>query len=135
MATVWVYWDGAPKVFSSPEAATKWRDETAWQVRSEKPEIFEAVVDADRLMLFQPWQLEAEKTYRSIGRFMYDFSQVEYSLRDAVGKELALKPEYFDAVTSTFDVGALCNLAVISSKQTNWKNLQSKLLVCAMISP
>jgi hypothetical protein len=44
---------------------------------------------------------------------MHEFSQVEYSLRHAVGEELALKPEYFDAVTSTFDVGALCNLAVM----------------------
>src|SRR5258707_11160640 len=111
MATVWVYWDGVPKVFSSPEAATKWRNETAWQARLEKPEIFEAVVDADRLTLFQEWELESDKTYRAIGRFMYEFSQVEYSLRHVVGDELGIKEAQFEAVTTSFDVGVLCNLA------------------------
>jgi hypothetical protein len=110
MTTVWVVWDGAPRVFSSAQAATKYRDE--WP-QSGEGEIFEAEVDGLRLSLFQPWQLEAEKTYRSIGLFMHEFSQVEYSLRDAVGRELKLKPEYVDSVTSAFDIGALCNLAVV----------------------
>ncbi|HLZ02165.1 MAG TPA: hypothetical protein VKR55_08430 [Bradyrhizobium sp.] len=102
MTTVWIVWDGAPRVFSSAQAAVEYRDE--WP-RLRSGEIFEAEVDGTRLMLFQPWQLESEKTYRSIGLFMYEFSQVEYSLRHAIGEELVLKPEYFDAVTSTFDVG------------------------------
>jgi hypothetical protein len=110
MATVWVVWDGVPRVFSSAQAATEYRIE--WP-QSGEGEIFEAEVDSTRLMLFQPWQLEAEKTYRSIGLFIHEFSQVEYSLRYAVGGELGLKEEHFSAVTSTFDVAALCNLAVV----------------------
>ncbi|KRR08735.1 hypothetical protein [Bradyrhizobium valentinum] len=110
MATVWVVWDGVPRVFSSAQAATKYRDE--WP-RLNEGEIFEAEIDGTRLMLFQPWQLESEKTYRSIGFFMHEFSQVEYSLRYAVGEELALKPKHLDVVTAAFDVAALCNLAVV----------------------
>jgi hypothetical protein len=111
MATVWVvWWQNAPRVFTSARAATEYKDN--WPHTGEG-EIFEAEVDGDRLMLFQPWQLEAEKTYRSIGLFMFEFSQVEYSLRKAVGEELALKSEHADAVTSTFDVGVLCNLAMM----------------------
>jgi hypothetical protein len=110
MATVWVVWDGAPKVFSSAEAATEYRND--WP-QSDEVEIFEAEVDGPRLSLFQEWELESEKTYRAIGRFIYEFSQVEYSLRHAVADQLNIKDEHFNAVTATFDVAVLCNLAAV----------------------
>jgi hypothetical protein len=94
MVRVWVVWDGTPRVFSSPQAATEYRDEYP---QSGQDEIFEADVDGLRLGLFQEWELEAEKTYRAIGRFMYEFSQAEYTLRHAVGEELGIKDEYFSA--------------------------------------
>jgi hypothetical protein len=60
--------------------------------------------------VFQDWQLDSERTYRAIGRLMYEFSQLEYALRHAVGDEL--KQEHFVETISVFDVGVLCTLAI-----------------------
>ena len=109
MAKVWVYWDGVPKVFSSAQAAMAWRAEYP---QDGDGHIFEATVDEDRLSIFQEWELESEKTYRAIGRFMYEFSQIEYAVKDMVCNELHVPAEHFTAVSSTFDVAVLCTLAI-----------------------
>jgi hypothetical protein len=43
---------------------------------------------------------------------MYEFSQLEYALRHAVGDELGIKQEHFVETISVFDVGVLCTLAI-----------------------
>ena len=53
----------------------------------------------------------AERTYRSIGRFMFEFSQVEYTIRHYLADEIRLKDEYFSAVVESYDVGVLTKVA------------------------
>jgi hypothetical protein len=55
--------------------------------------------------------MEAEQTYRAIGRFMFEFSQVEYTVRHHLGEEIGLKDEYFAAVVESYDVGMLTTVA------------------------
>ena len=52
-----------------------------------------------------------EKTYLAIGRFMFEFSQMEYAVRDLLGKEIGLKEEYFSAVMESYDVALLIRIA------------------------
>jgi hypothetical protein len=54
---------------------------------------------------------EAEKTYRAIGRFMFEFSQTEYTLRHALAVEVLKDPDACFAVVDALDVAALCNVA------------------------
>jgi cysteinyl-tRNA synthetase len=53
----------------------------------------------------------AEKTYRAIGYFIFQFSQTEYSIRKLLGSEIELDEKFSAAVLQTFDVGALCNVS------------------------
>jgi hypothetical protein len=52
-----------------------------------------------------------DQTYRAIGRFMFEFSQAEYSVRHYLGVELGIKDEYLTAVVESYDVGMLTNVA------------------------
>jgi hypothetical protein len=52
----------------------------------------------------------AEKTYRAIGRFVFEFSQTEYTIRHFLGEEVNLAKQYFFAVIQSYDVGLLCNV-------------------------
>ncbi|MGH7784314.1 MAG: hypothetical protein ACREO5_10800, partial [Candidatus Binatia bacterium] len=54
----------------------------------------------------------AEKTYRAIGRFMYEFSQAEYTIRHYLPEEIGLDEEHFAAVVESYDVGLLCTVAI-----------------------
>ena len=54
----------------------------------------------------------AEKTYRAIGRFMFEFSQVEYTIRHHLAEEIGLKEEHFSAVVESYEVGALTTVAI-----------------------
>jgi len=54
----------------------------------------------------------AEKTYRAIGRFMFEFSQVEYTIRHYLAEEIGLKEEHFSAVVESYEVGALITVAI-----------------------
>lgn len=49
----------------------------------------------------------AEQTYRAIGRFMFEFSQVEYAIRHYLGEAIGLDEKYFSAVVESYDVGLL----------------------------
>jgi hypothetical protein len=51
-----------------------------------------------------------EATYRAIGRFMFEFSQLEYALRYYTGAVAGLKEDDFTAVMS-HDVAHLCTVA------------------------
>jgi hypothetical protein len=41
-----------------------------------------------------------EKTYRAIGRFMFEFSQVEYTIRHHLAEAIELRDDHFHAVAS-----------------------------------
>jgi hypothetical protein len=56
-------------------------------------------------------RIAAEKTYREIGRFIYEFSQVEYTLLDFVGQEIGLDDKHFSAVVESYDTAVLCTVA------------------------
>jgi hypothetical protein len=53
----------------------------------------------------------AEKTYRAIGRFIFEFSQFEYTIRHHLGEVIGLKDEYFSPVVESSDVGLLTTVA------------------------
>ena len=53
----------------------------------------------------------AEKTYRAIGRFIFEFSQVEYIIRHYLAEEIGLKEEYFTPMVESYDAAMLCNVA------------------------
>jgi len=63
----------------------------------------------------------AEQTYRAIGRFMFEFSQLEYTIRHYLAEEIRLDDRYFDAVVGSYDVALLCNIArkVFSEPRAN----------------
>ena len=56
-------------------------------------------------------QAAAEKTYRAIGRFIFEFSQVEYTIRHYLAAEIGLTEKYFAAVVESYDVGMLTTVA------------------------
>ena len=51
-----------------------------------------------------------EKTYMAIGHFMFQFSQTEFTIRGYLAMAIGLSDVHFDAVTSAFDVRALCSV-------------------------
>lgn len=57
-------------------------------------------------------QEATEKTYRAIGRFMFEFSQMEYAVRHHLGEEMEIKEEYFSAAMESYDVAMLINVAI-----------------------
>jgi hypothetical protein len=60
----------------------------------------------------------AEKTYRAIGYFMFQFSQTECSIRQLLGSEIKLDEKFVPAILQSYDVGALCNVAKEIFKKT-----------------
>ena len=53
-----------------------------------------------------------ENTYRAIGRFIFEFSQVEYTIRHYLAGEIGLHEEHFAAVVESYEVGMLCSVAI-----------------------
>ena len=56
-------------------------------------------------------QSAAEKTYRAIGRFIFEFSQAGYTIRYHLAEEIGLDERFFCAIVESYDVGLLCNAA------------------------
>jgi hypothetical protein len=54
----------------------------------------------------------AEKTYRAIGRFIFAFSQLEYTIREYLAEEIRLKEEHFSAVVESYDAARLCKVSL-----------------------
>ena len=54
-------------------------------------------------------------TFHAVGRFIFEFSQLEFSIRFALAAYLKLSDEQFDAVTGPYDFRMLC--AVTSKVQ------------------
>ena len=53
---------------------------------------------------------DSEKTYRAIGRFIYEFSMVEFVIRLKLAEEIGLDKRH-KAVVESYDVGMLCAVA------------------------
>jgi hypothetical protein len=66
----------------------------------EKPQI-------DMDLVRRSAEVRAE-TFHAIGRFIFQFSQLEFSIRFALGAYLGLPDDYFDAVTGPYDFRMLC---------------------------
>jgi len=62
--------------------------------------------------MHKPEQATAEKTYRAIGRFIFAFSQVEFTIRQRLGEALGLEDDYFTPVVDSYDVVVLCKVAL-----------------------
>ena len=63
-----------------------------------------------------------------IGRFIFEFSQLEFSIRAVLVSRLGLKEEYFNIVTGPYDFAKLCNVtreASIVNTQRGKKNWTS----------
>jgi hypothetical protein len=59
-----------------------------------------------------PEQADAtQRTYSAIGRFIFQFSQVEYTIRYYLAEEIRLPEEHFASVVGSYDVGALIAVA------------------------
>ena len=48
--------------------------------------------------------------HRAIGRFLSEFSQLDFTIRFVLAKRLGIGDEYFDIVTSPYDFAMLCNV-------------------------
>ena len=71
----------------------------------------------------KPELAAAEKTYRAIGRFIFAFSQVEFTIRQRLGEAIELKEDYFTPVTESYDVAVFCKVALeVFAKQRSGKN-------------
>ena len=67
---------------------------------------------SDVILRIAPDQLAAERTYRAIGRFIFEFSRAEYTIRYHLAQEIGLAEEHFLAVVESYDVAMLCTVAV-----------------------
>jgi hypothetical protein len=56
-------------------------------------------------------QEAAEKTYRAIGRFIFEFSQLEYEIRYRLSEALDVAPWYFNEAM-VHDFSPLCTAAI-----------------------
>ena len=74
---------------------------------------------------------QAEKTYRAIGRFIFEFSQTEYTIRKGLEIVLGLDQKFFDPVIQSYDVALLCKVtkhAVRSSRSSETAEQIDKLI-------
>jgi hypothetical protein len=66
--------------------------------------------------------IEQDRVYREIERFIFEFSQIEYTLRYHVADMARVDDQYFDIVTSAFDFAKLCSaLLALSAKEKGGK--------------
>ena len=72
-------------------------------------------------------QASAEKTYRAIGRFVFEFSQVEYTIRYHLAEEIGLDEEHFSAVVESYDAGLLCTVAIEVFKNSREQNNAARI--------
>jgi hypothetical protein len=61
-------------------------------------------------MMAADTQEDGEKTYRAIGRFIFEFSLVEFVIKAELEKEIGLDKKH-RAVVDSYDVGVLCTVA------------------------
>src|ERR1039458_720679 len=55
---------------------------------------------------------------QAIGEFLFEFSQLEFTIRAVLAGRIKLAADYFDIVTAPYDFVALCNVTrAIACKQ------------------
>jgi hypothetical protein len=64
------------------------------------------------------WEVASEKTYHSIGRFIYAFSQTEETIRDLVAQTVGLDEKYYSPIVGSYDVALLCKIAISVFKKS-----------------
>ena len=52
-----------------------------------------------------------EPLYRAIGRFVFWFSQLEFTIKAALANHLRIKDKQFDAVVGPYDFAVMCTVA------------------------
>jgi hypothetical protein len=52
-----------------------------------------------------------DRWYSAIGRFISEFSQLEYTLKYYIAEAIGLSEQHFNAIASQFDFAKLCALA------------------------
>ena len=52
-----------------------------------------------------------DRWFSAIGRFIYEFSQLQYTLKYYVAETIGLRDQHFGAITSQFDFARLCAAA------------------------
>jgi hypothetical protein len=67
--------------------------------------------------------IAAEKTYRAIGRFIFEFSQVEHTIRHYVGESIGLSGKYFSDIVESYDIAMLCMVAKLKPLISNFRAL------------
>jgi hypothetical protein len=82
------------------------------------------------------------KLYQAIGEFIFEFSQLEFTIRVALGSALSDGPviwddERFDTVISPYDFATLCRVAqrVFESKARTWAILSKENEIERIINP
>lgn len=72
-------------------------------------------------------QVSAEKTYHAIGRFIFEFSQLEYTIRYYLAEEIRLDDKYFSPVVESYDVGLLCTVAIQVFKKSRGEEKSTRI--------
>src|ERR1700730_18485686 len=65
---------------------------------------------------FPPFEyVDPGPLYQEIGRFIFEFSQLEYTIRHHVGEKAGMNDEVADMVTANLDFARLCSTRLVRS--------------------
>jgi len=64
-------------------------------------------------------EAERQEVYQSIGRFIFHFSQLEFTIRTVLAAELRISGAHFAMVMSVFDFAASCRVAIAAFRQSH----------------
>jgi hypothetical protein len=59
-------------------------------------------------------EFKLDELYRAIGHFVFQFSGLEFAIRDALGRSLKLKKVLFHPITASYDFATLCRVTSIA---------------------
>ena len=71
--------------------------------------------------------VDSDETYVAIGKFIFEFSQAEYTIRVLLAKEMRLDDRLFSAVVEAYDVNVLVATAIAVFKITRSPNCASSI--------
>jgi hypothetical protein len=72
-------------------------------------------------------ELVAERTYGAIGRFIFEFSQVEHTIRHYLAKEIGLKDGHVSEIVESYDVAILTTIAQTVFKKSRGKEAAAEI--------
>lgn len=79
-------------------------------------------------------EIDDEEAYRAIGQFVFDFSQLEFTIRYILWSQLKADDTYFTAVTSSLDFAKLCAVTTSIVDQNLHIEQETKAALKALIS-